>query len=293
VVLEEDYSYQDDPADKFEMALFKAIYPSSNPYSRSVIGTVASLKRITNKDMAQFARFYHHVDSSIFIYCNAAIVEKVRSLLEAHITQATASAKPLISWQRRILHSSALQTTYETTNFNTDKTKKPNHIFLSSPNTSQNRNAIVFKGWSAQRKEADVAALLAFCLTGNTNKPLAHEIRERLGLVYSIRAKHVDFQHNGHFVIEWETSAPNSTAIKDRILHLLRRIAKRGFAHFADYKKQYLISYELAKSAPQRYVPFIATKHFYDPDFDEAKWLSWLRSVTEKEVRALLRRLIA
>jgi predicted Zn-dependent peptidase len=257
VVLEEGYSARDNPDDVYTNALFQSMYPASNPYSHPIIGTVAALKRISNKDFEQFSRLYYHVDSSIFIYCNRSIETRIRRQLRKHI--GTIPQTPLLSWQRCLLKADSAM--YKTIDMR-------RNIVLKRPHAAQYEYTIVWEGWSADNHKSDLAEILAFCLTGNTNKPLSHEIRERLGLVYGIRAFHETSQHNGRFIIHWETSNPNIISIVESIVKVLAGLVKNA-SHFPDYIRQYLLNREIKKSSPQWYVPHMANKHFYNKSLED------------------------
>ena len=249
VVLDEIISYKDNPAedvyDNFESLLFKGI-----PLERRILGTQASVKKITPEHLKSFVR-------ENFIPSNMAL-SIVADLDEAEVEKKiVAVAARLFSEQEELSTSAGISV------FSAKKCLRKHFSGLQSDNSSSfsktvdkhnhEVNAVIgsFAPSLYEMPDRIVAAMLVNILGGPaSNSLLNKELREKRGWVYGVECSYTQYRNTGIAAISFgcdKSHLQNCLKAIDRILGKLREqpLSERSLrAYRKQLKGQIAISSE-------------------------------------------------
>ncbi len=218
VVLDEIISYKDNPVediyDKFEGKLFEG-HPLGNP----ILGTSASVKRITPEDLRRFVRTFFTPDRMAFTVV-ADVDEKVLEKRALRLAEKLfgkeipSPAPPVRNDNRTVIPGEAKESACAAP---FDKTvDKRNHEV----------NAVIGNRAPSLYEEEDriTAAVLCNILGGPaSNSLLNKELREKNGWVYGVECSYTQYADTGIFAISFGCDKPNL----DRCLSTLDKILAR------------------------------------------------------------------
>ena len=218
VVLDEIISYKDNPVediyDKFEGKLFEG-HPLGNP----ILGTSASVKRITPEDLRRFVRTFFTPDRMAFTVV-ADVDEKVLEKRALRLAEKLfgkeipSPAPPVRNDNRTVIPGEAKESACAAP---FDKTvDKRNHEV----------NAVIGNRAPSLFEEEDriTAAVLCNILGGPaSNSLLNKELREKNGWVYGVECSYTQYADTGIFAISFGCDKPNL----ERCLSALDKILAR------------------------------------------------------------------
>ena len=248
VVLDEIISYKDNPAedvyDKFEGMLFEG-----HPLGRPILGTTASVKKITPEDLRRFVRTFFTPDRMAFTVV-APIDEKV---LEKRVLRLVAklfsdfSTRPdglgrndkrtpdgLGRNDNSVISSGGEAGVEKSVSFSKTVDKRNHEV-----------NAVIGSRAPSLYESEDriTAAVLCSILGGPSSTSLLNkELREKNGWVYGVECSYTQYADTGIAAITFGCDRPNlDRCLKaiDRILARLRETPLSGRTLKA-YKKQLL-----------------------------------------------------
>ena len=227
VVLDEIISYKDNPVedvyDKFEGMLFEG-HPLGNP----ILGTTASVRRITPEDLRRFVRTFFTPDRMAFTVV-ADVDEKVLEKRVIHLSERVFGAAG------HTLSSASLRDPI--------RAYAPERVCPAAPaapsfppfdKTVDKRNhevnAVIGNRAPSLYEEEDriTAAVLCNILGGPaSNSLLNKELREKNGWVYGVECSYTQYADTGIAAISFGCDKPNlERCLKalDRILERLREV---------------------------------------------------------------------
>jgi predicted Zn-dependent peptidase len=227
VVIDEIKSYKDSPADdvydQFEEALFEG-----HPLGRSILGTVASVKKITGKELKEFT-------SERFLPGNMAlaivadidenkIAESVNKLSAKYFHNAAAAS----GWERTVTPVKAGEP------FNRIVEKRNHEV-----------NAIIGNfAPSLYDTDGRFAAILLSNIIGGpaSNSLLNSLLREKNGWVYGVEAAYSQYSEAGIMTISLGCERPNLTKCLDAVKKVVTRMQEEEYsaAKLKAAKKQLL-----------------------------------------------------
>ncbi|MBQ9193970.1 MAG: insulinase family protein [Bacteroidales bacterium] len=242
VVLDEIISYKDNPVedvyDKFEGLLFEG-HPLGNP----ILGTTASVKRITPEDLRRFVRTFFTPDRMAFTVV-ADVDEKVLEKRVNHLSERVFGAAG------HTLPSASLRDPI--------RAYAPERVCPAAPaapsfppfvKTVDKRNhevnAVIGSRAPSLYEDEDriTAAVLCNILGGPASNSLLNKIlREKNGWVYGVECSYTQYADTGIAAISFGCDKPNLDACMkalDRILTRLREVPLSERTLKA-YKKQLL-----------------------------------------------------
>ena len=227
VVLDEIISYKDNPVedvyDRFEGMLFEG-HPLGNP----ILGTTASVKRITPEDLRRFVRTFFTPDRMAFTVV-ADLDEKV---LEKRVLRLAGklfggsdfSTRPDgLGRNDRIVISSEGEAGVE-------KSAWPQPFDKTVDKRNHEVNAVIGNRAPSLYEEEDriTAAVLCNILGGPaSNSLLNKELREKNGWVYGVECSYTQYADTGIAAISFGCDKPNlERCLKalDKILERLREV---------------------------------------------------------------------
>ena len=230
VVLDEIISYKDNPAedvyDKFEGLLFEG-----HPLGRPILGTTASVRKITPEDLRRFVRTFFTPDRMAFTVV-APIDEKV---LEKRVLRLVEKLFP-----GRIPGDNVLSGGGEA-----EKATLPLPFSKTVDKRNHEVNAVIGARAPSLYESEDriTAAVLCSILGGPSSTSLLNkELREKNGWVYGVECSYTQYADTGIAAITFGCDKPNlERCLKaiDRILARLREtpLSERTLKAF---KKQLL-----------------------------------------------------
>lgn len=208
VVLDEIASYKDSPADdvydRFEEMLF-----AGHPLGRPILGTPASVRKISSKELREFVKKNFTPDRMALTIVADIDEQKAIKLVKCPIQINNLTGQNTEGTSIKQVHF--------------DKTvDKRNHEV----------NAVI--GGLApslyEERERIAAVLLANILAGpGSNSILNRELREKRGLVYGVESSYTQYKEYGIFAINLGCDKSNLDKCLSIIQHELTRIQETGF----------------------------------------------------------------
>ena len=232
VVLDEIISYKDNPVedvyDKFEGMLFEG-HPLGNP----ILGTTASVRRITPEDLRRFVRTFFTPDRMAFTVVadiDEKVLEKrVLRLAEKLFGGSDFSTRPdgLGRNDSAAGESSVISSEGEA---GVEKSAWPQPFDKTVDKRNHEVNAVIGNRAPSLYEEEDriTAAVLCNILGGPaSNSLLNKELREKNGWVYGVECSYTQYADTGIAAISFGCDKPNlERCLKalDKILERLREV---------------------------------------------------------------------
>lgn len=183
VIIEEINMYEDNPRMHLDDLLEEALFPDST-LGWNIAGPREVIKSITRDDLINYRDSYYIPDRMTVVVAGK-IVPGIMSLLQ----KSFGSVKPPKTRGDRPF------------NVFRAPTKLVGAVKLQAKETEQVQLAMAFHGLKIGSKDVPAATLLATILGGSMSSRLFIQIRERLGLCYSIRAGHECLEDTGIFSV--------------------------------------------------------------------------------------------
>ena len=235
VVLDEIISYKDNPAedvyDRFEGLLFQG-----TPLETPILGTAASVKKITPEMLRRFVAERFTPDRMVFTVVADIPEEKLEKQVLALLAgvQAFSSAKNKADATEKACTPSILHPIPMVEPFHKVVDKRHHEV-----------NAVLGGRAPSLYEMPDrlVCAMLANILGGPaSNSLLNKELREKRGWVYGIESSYTQYADTGILAITFGCDRPNLDACLEAIDKILKRLQEVPFTdrQLRSYRKQLL-----------------------------------------------------
>lgn len=213
VVIEEIKMYNDDPQSKAEYILNKSFY-AGTPFERDVAGTIKDVNSLTQNKMFAYKKKYYVPKNITLSFAGKIDFETAEKFVEEYFL-------PYFTFDGQ-----------ETKN-NYQIVKKVSYVKAFKDN-EQSQVMIAFKGLYDGSEELYAAKVFDIAFGQGMSSILFQNIREKLGLVYSISSSTTTDSAGGNLVIQFATSNKNVgfalSAIKKQIEDILQNsITKEQF----------------------------------------------------------------
>lgn len=214
VVIDEINSYKDSPADdvydKFEEALF-----ADHPLGRSILGTAASVKKITSKELRQFTK-EHFVPTNMALVIVADIDEKRMEENVLRLVGKVFTKEPATGGER-IVTPIPLKPAFN------KQVEKRNHEV----------NAVIGNfAPSLDNTEERFAAILMSNIIGGpaSNSLLNSLLREKNGWVYGVESSYSQYTESGIMTISLGCERSNLEKCLDAIWKVIRKMQDEEYS---------------------------------------------------------------
>lgn len=226
VVIDEINSYKDSPADdvydKFEEALF-----AGHPLGRSILGTAASVKKITSKELRQFTK-EHFVPMNMALAIVADIDEKKLEESVLKLVGKVFKNEPATGGERIVTPIPVKPA------FNKQVEKRNHEV-----------NAVIGNfAPSLDNTEERFAAILMSNIIGGpaSNSLLNSLLREKNGWVYGVESSYSQYTESGIMTISLGCERSNLEKCLDAIWKVIRKMQDEEYSSvkLKAAKKQFL-----------------------------------------------------
>lgn len=226
VVIDEINSYKDSPADdvydKFEEALFEG-----HPLGRSILGTAASVKKITSKELRQFTK-EHFVPMNMALAIVADIDEKKLEESVLKLVGKVFKNEPATGGERIVTPIPVKPA------FNKQVEKRNHEV-----------NAVIGNfAPSLDNTEERFAAILMSNIIGGpaSNSLLNSLLREKNGWVYGVESSYSQYTESGIMTISLGCERSNLEKCLDAIWKVIRKMQDEEYSSvkLKAAKKQFL-----------------------------------------------------
>ena len=214
VVIDEINSYKDSPADdvydKFEEALF-----ADHPLGRSILGTAASVKKITSKELRQFTK-EHFVPTNMALVIVADIDEKRMEENVLRLVGKVYTKEPATGGER-IVTPIPLKPAFN------KQVEKRNHEV----------NAVIgnFAPSLDNTEERFAAILMSNILGGPASNSLLNSLlREKNGWVYGVESSYSQYTESGIMTISLGCERSNLEKCLDAIWKVIRKMQDEEYS---------------------------------------------------------------
>jgi predicted Zn-dependent peptidase len=180
VILEELNMYRDTPMYEIENVLEETMWPKDT-LGRNIIGTPATIKGMTRQMFAQYMGQHYHPGNMIIAIAGKFNSGEVSRAIAKHWGKLPKS-KPT-----RVVPVTEKQTVPR--------------LKVEYKATDQAHLMLGFRSFGVNDKRTTTALVLATILGGGMSSRLFHEVRERRGLAYYVRARTGSYLDTGTFVV--------------------------------------------------------------------------------------------
>ncbi|MCX6740933.1 MAG: pitrilysin family protein [Candidatus Parcubacteria bacterium] len=209
VIIEEIKMYEDNPLIYIDKLFEQTLYGDC-PLGWLISGEIKNIRHLTHRDLLNFKKRYYSLSNMIVAIAGQVNCSKTRKMINQYFCQPSQINRGL-PFKKYISRPQ----------------KKSNLKILSKP-SQQIQLALGFPAYSYTHRDLEILNLLSIILGGNMSSRLFTEVREKRGLVYSIRAESTAYQDTGNFVITVGVDAKNVPEAVQVILSELKKIKKDG-----------------------------------------------------------------
>ncbi len=230
VVLDEIISYKDNPAedvyDKFESLLFEG-----HPLERPILGTSASVKKITSAHLRRFVETFFTPERMALTIVAGADEKQLEKRLVSVVGEIFPDRNASLSKAGTLLPE--------------PDSVPENHFHKTVDKRNHEVNAVL-GGYAPSLYEMPdrmVAAMLVNILGGPASNSLLNaELREKKGWVYGIECNYTQYSNTGVAAISFGCDRPNLEACMAAIQKILARLRETPLseARVKGYRKQLL-----------------------------------------------------
>jgi len=232
VVLEELAQSKDDFGDVLYEESTYTLLTKNNIYSPSVIGKKSHLQSIRIDDIIKYYK-KHYKDIMVVINCD----KRFSSSINQYVSMKFGKNDKVSFYNPKMY--------IEANKFCTDDNDR---LQIEINDTYQYNTTILFPSYEfSKSKQNTVLNFLKYCLTdAGLYSILSYEIREKRGLVYSIRMHNERMRYLGLLRITFATSNKDIVNILGVILSVLNNIKRNGLSkddlkYFKDSYKNYMM----------------------------------------------------
>ncbi|MFB2978606.1 M16 family metallopeptidase [Microseira sp. BLCC-F43] len=267
----------DDPNYLGFRTLQQQIFPQNHPFHS--YPTLESLKAITRADVVEFYQTYYRPDNTVLALVGDFDPQEVRSLLEKHFANWTASGKP--------------------PQIDFPPVAAPAKIVRLNPVLPGKTQAVTVignRGINRQDSRYYAALVLNQILGGDTlSSRLGTEIRDRLGLTYGIYSYFQAGKQPGLFIIDMQTAAEDANKAISSTIALLRQICTSGVtaAEVETAKRSLTSSYSVSLADPDSLTSQILMNEVYGLSREEIRnFPQKIQAVTLEQVNQVAKELL-
>lgn len=271
VVLQELYMTAEQ--EHTEENIFKTLISHKHPYAYPVGGTYESVRNLTAKDLQEHhRRFYFDPERvSIVVSCPHKLKTEVKSLF----------TKICCSWpvqSIRVPDNIPPIDIEPSIQFKNRSSAESVTIYMTFPTY----NVREWKKLAAQN-------LLMNCLTESAlYSILMYELREKRGLVYSIRSDTETYDHMSINKIKFSTHKPDKILyIIGKIMRVINTIKNVGLEGktFRFYKESYINSLKYLMTRHEYYFLISAFNHNYGVEHvSRKKYMDWIERLSNQDI---------
>lgn len=211
VVVEEIKMYQDRPDAVCEMAMDANFYAGTN-YAHDIAGTEDGVKKISREQILKYYKKHYIPQNIILSFAGKVSIDEVTKLVEKYFEPYFETCKK----KEEIV---------EQNKFEIEKKQQ-----IIQKNTNQAQLMISFKTENRfNRKKLAINTLISQMLGGSMGSRLFQEVREKLGLVYTISTFNDVSPLTGMFSISFGTSLNKVKIALKTIKMVLNEVCENGF----------------------------------------------------------------
>ena len=277
VVVEEIKMYQDKPDAVCEMAMNSLFYDGTN-YAHDIAGSEVGVRKISREQILNYIKRKYTPNNIILSFAGNVTFEKATFLAEKYFEPFFKLEKSE-SNNNNINQEILLKTSAKIVVKDTNQAQ----IMISylSPNRF-NRKALVTNN------------LLSFMLGGSMGSRLFQEIREKLGLVYTINSFNDVSLISGMFSISLGTSLSKVKLALKTIKNVLNEVCEKGFSldELNHAKNSIISSLKLRSDSPSNEATNIATQLKYrNKIYSKKSQIKEYEKITLEDVNSSAKRL--
>ena len=227
VVIEEIKMYQDDPQSKAEFLLNKNFY-AGTPFERDVAGTVQNVKSITQNKMFEYKNKYYVPKNMTLSFAGKIDFETADELVKKYFLPYFEQSGEEV--------------------FNHYEISKKISYAKAYKDNEQSQVMICFPGLYDKSEDANVAKVFDTAFGLGMSSILFQNIREKLGLVYSISSSTTTDCAGGNLVIQFGTSNKNVELALAKVKEQIEQIIENSITkeQFNDAKNNVLNKIKLS-----------------------------------------------
>lgn len=209
VITEEINMYRDNPLMYIESMFEELLYQEKDALGRQIVGTKKTVKAITRERMLTYLEKHYTSKNMVLAVAGNIKEREVEALTKKYFPFARSNQKNPRPKEKPIA-------------------KNGPRVKLMFKETEQVHLCLGVPSFSYFAKQADAVKLLAVILGGNMSSRLFIQIREKLGLCYSIQANLNFYEDSGNFVIQAGLDKKRIDQAIRAILKELERIKTEG-----------------------------------------------------------------
>lgn len=215
VIIEEYNALQNSPPDLFD-EIVENMYFNKSSLGKSVIGNPTSLKNITRRDLLEYHRTYYKPDNMVIVI-GGNLPKNTVATITKHFGALGKSLNPFEHVNNIKVHQ-----------FISLFAEIPPVVYIPRK-MQQNCVSMIFQTAGIYDENRYKLIVLQNMLGDNMSSRLFINIRDKLGLVYTISVALNNYVEGGFFSIDFQADPKNTDACIKAILNELDAIAKRGF----------------------------------------------------------------
>ncbi len=218
-----------DDIDEFIEDETEKILFNNHPLSRPIIGTLKTINNIKIQDLIQYYQKYYRLDN-LLIGISGNIHNKLHKILNKYF-------KPFNKYdvQTSLSKQVSLYPFIDTQN---------NTIIKCIPKSlEQDYIQIIFKTKGIfDNVNNNIHNLICNILGGNMSSRLFVELREKLGLIYSVKCNLINYEEVGYFLIYLQCEHKNTLKCLDKLFYELNKFVKNSVSlkELNSFKNNYI-----------------------------------------------------
>ena len=216
--------------DKLENSVFKG-----HPLSRNIIGTIETLNNIKQKELLEYHKKYYKKDN-LLISFSGKMEQNYMAIINKYFSNCNNN-------NSNVFKPISIKTQNTSTIIPYQETHLSPTIECFYKKLKQDYIHIIFKTKGIFDPLYNYYKLLGNILGGNMSSRLFVEIREKLGLVYSIRCSITNYEETGYFDIHAQSEHKDTLLCIKNILIQLQKIKNKNTTateqELIDTKKNY------------------------------------------------------
>lgn len=262
VILEEEQSGEDDPDSFFYSNTHKHTF---GPIAHSIIGTKQTISSMTRAKISSFKNNYYNSENAVIIVVGKINEDKLRSILSKVLPDqsgaiANKTIKPQYNWDEyKFFHKS-----------------KQAIISYTSPS----------KTLVEDPKGRIVRSIFHNGFNGGPHSLLFDQIREKMGLCYSVYSWNVDNKTYGANIIQCSLDKKNIKKAKEAIDKVVVKVLEEGFSEdFLDLAKKNYFHNVVNRFETSHGLAVMAINYFKNSEIYSFKeYQSAIKKVTNEDI---------
>jgi predicted Zn-dependent peptidase len=214
IVLEEIYTCYDSP-EEFTQDKFTELAFPKHPLGGNILGNTKSISACNSVSLKKFMREMYHPENILVSIAGNIRKEEVESLAKKYFFRRSRESKLISDKKRKTINRNYSHPEFKGGRYHVNRNTQQVHICFGLPSIPQN---------SLMRE-----ALYVFdnLFGGSMSSLLFQEVREQLGLCYSIDSFYSMFKDAGVFGVYCSTSSENFKKTIDEIYRRLKNFSNK------------------------------------------------------------------